>query len=222
MTTILSIMNPKGGVAKTTTTINLASYLSRTYSVAIIDTDPQASIKTWLGEQSPLKIYHAAHLSQLKALPSNPRALAFDFILIDTPANMKPRHAEIIAEISQLVLVPCKASKLDLEPTLGFIDTCLIPNQIPFKVLLTQAIPTSSYNEEIKNHLLEQRIPLFSTIARHYQAYIHAVANHMSIFDMGYTAGSAQNDYQRIAQEVLEHLKQTSLTPTLSGHTKLN
>ena len=52
MTQIISVLNQKGGVGKTTTTINVAAYLSRSgHSVLIIDLDPQANTTNGLGIQ---------------------------------------------------------------------------------------------------------------------------------------------------------------------------
>src|SRR3989338_1448875 len=46
----ICVINQKGGVAKTTTTINIASGLSRLGKrVLIIDLDPQGSVSTCLG-----------------------------------------------------------------------------------------------------------------------------------------------------------------------------
>ncbi len=52
MTQIISVLNQKGGVGKTTTTINVAAFLSKLgQSVLIIDLDPQANTTNGLGIQ---------------------------------------------------------------------------------------------------------------------------------------------------------------------------
>ena len=51
---ILAFANQKGGVAKTTTCVNLGAGLAlRGHSVLLIDADPQGSLTRYLGAQSP-------------------------------------------------------------------------------------------------------------------------------------------------------------------------
>lgn len=49
MTRILAVANQKGGVAKTTTALNLGLVLARQCRVLLIDLDPQASLTAFLG-----------------------------------------------------------------------------------------------------------------------------------------------------------------------------
>ena len=69
MTKIISISNQKGGVGKTTTTINLATSLAAVKkNVLIVDADPQGNASTGLGlsydDRDP-SIYEMIHEKKL-------------------------------------------------------------------------------------------------------------------------------------------------------------
>ena len=61
MTKIISIINHKGGVGKTTTTLNLGKGLSLlNFKVLMIDIDPQANLSQSIGVEDPINsIYNA-------------------------------------------------------------------------------------------------------------------------------------------------------------------
>ncbi|HEY1645676.1 MAG TPA: AAA family ATPase [Candidatus Saccharimonadales bacterium] len=48
---IIAVVNQKGGVGKTTTAVNVAAMLAKTYSVLLVDLDPQANATSGIGFQ---------------------------------------------------------------------------------------------------------------------------------------------------------------------------
>ncbi len=63
MAKVYAIANQKGGVAKTTTTINLATYLAAAgRRVIVVDFDPQADTTVGFGENPEKLVKHAYHL----------------------------------------------------------------------------------------------------------------------------------------------------------------
>jgi len=52
MSNVIAIMNQKGGVGKTTTTVNLGAALAnKSFRVLLVDLDPSGSLSNWLAEE---------------------------------------------------------------------------------------------------------------------------------------------------------------------------
>lgn len=119
MAFVVAVAQRKGGAGKSTVACNLAVALAASgHGVALIDTDPQASLGHW----------HAARLDQAaKArplhfqreagwrLPATLRALAADtgFVVVDTPPH-DDTDARIAIRAADLVLMPLQPSAADL------------------------------------------------------------------------------------------------------------
>lgn len=94
--TVIAVANQKGGVGKTTSTINIGSYLARDgHKVLIIDLDPQGNTTSGLGvDKSDLEstVYHAIH--DPKYLKQSIVATGFDGLML-LPANQDLAAAEL-------------------------------------------------------------------------------------------------------------------------------
>lgn len=127
---VISIVQQKGGVGKTTLAINLAGELrSRGSKVLVIDADPQASAATWaaprkLGFDVRAEVLAADKLSQwIRSVLKQP----VDYVVVDTPAGLGPVF-DAAVDIADLIIVPSGPSSLDLNAaraTLGRIAEAL-------------------------------------------------------------------------------------------------
>lgn len=149
---IIAIANQKGGVGKTTTTINTAYYLAkRKKSVLIIDLDPQANTTSGLGvDKHSLgqDVYHALHDHTLATqvllstqhgitlLPASPVLAAAEVELV----NIAQREQRLLRIAEQLdydyVLIDCPPS-LGLLTVNGLVaaNHVIIPVQAEYYAL---------------------------------------------------------------------------------------
>lgn len=109
-------MRKKGGVGKTTLAVNLAVAAEATgFSTILFDLDHQESAVTW-SERRGADKPHVEFLTE-RRLPEGLAAAekqGFALALIDTPPAAGPQ-ALTAAQAADLVLVPCRASSVDLD-----------------------------------------------------------------------------------------------------------
>lgn len=131
MSTVISFLNNKGGVAKTTSTINIGAALNQLgYKVLLVDLDAQASLTQSLGFSSELEntVYEAL-IGEIKASEAIlQKKEGFDIIPAQLDLSMV--EIELAGEISREsilkdLLAPIKSNYdfilLDCSPAIGLL-----------------------------------------------------------------------------------------------------
>jgi chromosome partitioning protein len=112
---IFAIENQKGGSGKTTLAIHLAqAFAANRYNTVILDLDPQASSAEWKdARKSETPAVIAIPSSRLQRVIEQAEEMGTDVLIIDTAP-----HSESIAlaaaRVSNLILIPCQPSIMDL------------------------------------------------------------------------------------------------------------
>jgi chromosome partitioning protein len=172
MSEVLAISNQKGGVGKTTTSINLGSYLaSQGKTVAIVDLDPQANATSGLGvnmtektatlyevlvgQEVALEALQATEYDNLNIIPSTPNLAGAAIELMDEAyREYRLRRAlKPLKEYFDFILIDCPPS-LGLLTINGLVaaDRILIPVQCEYFAMkgLSQLLDTV---ELVRQHL---------------------------------------------------------------------
>jgi chromosome partitioning protein len=166
MARVICIANQKGGVGKTTTTVNLSAALAaRGRRVLLVDLDPQGNASSGLGlkkyEYQDANIYHVligeapiketirtSNIANLQVLPANPDLVGAEIELVDTP-----RREYKLKEAIQLIRDEYDYVLIDCPPSLGLLtlnaltaaDTFVVPLQCEYYALegLSQLLNTA-------------------------------------------------------------------------------
>ncbi|HBP4890777.1 TPA: AAA family ATPase [Pseudomonas aeruginosa] len=112
---IIGVLNQKGGVGKTTLSVNLAASLARTgVRVLLIDADPQGSALDWAAAREGEALFSVVGLPR----PTVHKEIAqigqgYDHIVIDGPPRVTDLARSAIMA-SDVVLIPVQPSPYDI------------------------------------------------------------------------------------------------------------
>ena len=152
MTHIIAILNQKGGVGKTTTAINVASYLAKQgQSVLLVDLDPQGNATSGLGLRkgegdkgtydvllgnTPLAEALQEVSANLYVLPTDAQLAALEVELVEYPKREHALHAALATAAFDYVLIDCPpALSLLTINALTAANSLLIPVQAEYYAL---------------------------------------------------------------------------------------
>ena len=122
MSTVIALLNQKGGVGKTTIASNLGKGLNRKEkSVLLIDSDPQGSLRDW-NEASDGKVLPVVGLDR-ETLPTDLQAIkaGYDIIIIDGAPQIARLNAAAI-KATDLVIIPVTPSPYDVWACADLVD----------------------------------------------------------------------------------------------------
>ena len=162
---ILTILSQKGGAGKTTLAVSLAvSAELAGKQTLLIDTDPQASATKWFDRrQSDAPYVISGHAERLPQLIQQAAENDADLVIIDTAPHAQ-QSALQACKVADMVLIPCRASILDVDAVQASIDIVKLTNKPAYVVV--NALPALSIKryEEVRDVLPVQcGVPVVDT-----------------------------------------------------------
>jgi len=203
---VLAVVNGKGGVGKTTTSVNVAAVLAETYRVLLVDADPQASATWWI-ERGTTNLPFDLATEQDPELLARLRTLrTYDVVVVDTPPALASKALEAAVQSSDYVVLPTPPAPMDLTALIESVRSTVAPTSVLHRVLLTRVDPRSMREAlEAQAALLHAGIPTFGAFIRSYKAHERAALEGIPItLWTGPHSAQANADYRRVANELLE------------------
>lgn len=203
-TTVLAVVNGKGGVGKTTTAINLAAILGEKQAVLLVDADPQGSATWWAERNQAGMNFDLTEETDPQFLGKLRQINEYALIVVDTPPALRSEALQAVITSADYLVLPTPPAAMDLTALIETVRTAVMPLKTPHRVLLTK-VDARSLKEtlEAQNTLLELGIPACHAFVRQYKAHERAVLEGVPITEWrGKNSKEAQADYRRVTEEL--------------------
>ena len=201
---IITISGAKGGVAKTTTAIHLAEYLSRGEGeVLLMDNDPSRFAIEY-SRNSEGRGLGFDVLSQSAAMNKIHR---YSHLVIDTEARPSRDDVAELAEGCDLMVVPCPPAAMPLAGLALFAD--MVGSVKNWSALLTMVPPLPNrQGEETRAALEDAGFPVFRGEIPRSVLFDHASREGVPVSEMGPRGKALWSAYAAIGEEIDEWQQQ--------------
>jgi chromosome partitioning protein len=182
---VISFVNQKGGVGKTTTAINLAASLVRkNHSLVLIDADPQGSAARWHAVENNQAFDVVHYPVPVQGSDIEMIAASNTDVLIDAPPAIG-EITESVLSVSDLVIVPVSPSSLDIwscRETLEMIQRVGRNRpDLEGRLLITKKIPGTRVGRNAREAVSGFGFELLETELCQRVAYIDAITSGVSV-----------------------------------------
>lgn len=188
---VIACISQKGGVGKTTISINLAVAAARDgKQVVLLDLDPQQSAARWSRlrtDDNPLII--PAHAPNLAELLEKAETGGADLVIIDTAP--KSENASLTAaRVADFVLIPCQPSSLDLDAIGDTVQIARLAAK-PAAIVITNAKSNSTLSDLAHDAVAEYGLPVAPVRLGSRVAFVRSLAEGKGITEFEPSGPSA-------------------------------
>ena len=205
---IISLLNQKGGVGKTTLAVHLSTALAlRGRKVLLVDADPQHSSLDWSESRTADPLFPVIGLPTKnlhKEMPAHVRN--YDDIVIDGPprVNELARAAIMAADV---VLIPVQPSPYDIWAAKEIVDMLneahVYKEKQKSAFVINRKIVNTAIGRDVAEALAEYHLPVLSAAISQRVAFAESAAQGSTVLELDPT-GIASQEINRLTDEVLK------------------
>lgn len=179
---IISILNQKGGVGKTTLAIHLAAalVLQNGRKVLVVDADPQGSALDWASSRQAAPLFPVIGLPKgnlHKEIPAH--AEKYDDIIIDGPPRVNELARSAILA-SDFVLIPVQPSPYDVWAAKEITDLLrearVFKENIESRFAINRKIVNTAIGRDVADALAGYEIPVLKSTVGQRVAFAESAA----------------------------------------------
>ncbi|MDO5653610.1 MAG: ParA family protein [Brachymonas sp.] len=193
---VVVIVNPKGGVGKSTLATNIAGYwASRGHAVALGDLDRQQSSRNWL----QFRPAHVPAIMPWNIEDSHKLELPKDatYNVVDTPAGLHGKALKEVLKLADKLLLPLQPSVFDMLATRTLLEELAEYKKIDRLDVALVGMRAKEHTVSLQHlHTFCEGLP-FAVLGtlRDTQNYVHLAAQGLTLFDV--TPGRVQRDLEQ-------------------------
>lgn len=182
---VIVVVNPKGGVGKSTLSTQIAGYFAANRQrVMLGDVDRQQSCKLWLSLREATQNPIASWEVDRDEIAKPPKGVSH--VVLDTPAGLHGKRLKDILKLAHKVVVPLQPSVFDIFATKDFLDELSQSSQAAktqIGIVGMRVDERTRAAEQLRTFVESTGLPVLSYL-RSTQNYVQLAARGLTLFDL--------------------------------------